>query len=49
MPSKTPRQKRLMAACAHGATYRKCPPKKVARKFNQADKRNGKRTARRGR
>jgi hypothetical protein len=37
MPSKTPKQRRLMAACAHGAKYKKCPPQKVARKFNRAD------------
>jgi len=44
MPSKTKRQERLMAACAHGARYDKCPPVKVAREFNKADqaKRKGK-------
>lgn len=38
MPSKTAKQARFMAACAHGAGYKKCPPKKVAKEFNQADK-----------
>lgn len=38
MPSKSPSQTRLMAACAHGAGYPSCPPAKVAREFNQADK-----------
>jgi len=37
MPSKSPKQARLMAACAHGAKYAKCPPKKVAKKFSKAD------------
>lgn len=41
MPSETPRQARLMAACAHGADYEKCPPKNVAHEFNQADKGTG--------
>lgn len=38
MPSKTKPQARLMAACSHGAGYAKCPPAKVAREFNRADK-----------
>jgi hypothetical protein len=38
MPSKTKRQSRLMAACAHGADYPQCPPRKVAKEFNKADK-----------
>ena len=37
MPSKSPKQARLMAACAHGAGYKSCPPAKVAKEFNQAD------------
>lgn len=41
MPSKTEPQARLMAACSHGAAYQSCPPLKVAREFNQADKRTG--------
>lgn len=52
MPSKTKRQARLMAACAHGAEYPGCPPAKVAKEFNRADKRAGtlrKKGARRGR
>jgi hypothetical protein len=39
MPSKTAKQKRFMAACAHGADYASCPPKKVSREYNMADKR----------
>lgn len=46
MPSKTKKQARFMAACAHGAGYKSCPPKKVASEFNRADaakrKRRGK-------
>ena len=30
-----------MAACSHGALYKKCPPAKVSREFNQADKGTG--------
>ena len=41
MPSKTPAQARLMAACAHGAGYSACPPAKVSKEFNQADKGSG--------
>lgn len=41
MPSKSPKQARLMAACAHGAGYAACPPKKVSKEFNQADKGTG--------
>lgn len=41
MPSRSTKQARLMAACAHGAKYDSCPPKKVAREFNQADKKTG--------
>lgn len=41
MPSKTPKQARLMAACAHGAGYESCPPKSVSTEFNQADKGTG--------
>lgn len=37
MPSKTKKQAMLMAACAHGAGYRKCPPMSVAKEFNRAD------------
>lgn len=37
MPSKSKAQKNLMAACAHGANYEKCPPMAVAKKFNKAD------------
>lgn len=37
MPSKSPAQARLMAACAHGAGYKSCPPQSVAKEFNQAD------------
>ena len=41
MPSKSKAQARLMAACAHGADYPSCPPTKVAKEFNQADKGTG--------
>jgi hypothetical protein len=41
MPSTSEKQARLMAACAHGAGYDKCPPKKVAKEFNKADKETG--------
>lgn len=42
MPSKTPAQARLMAGCSHNPEkMRKCPPRKVAREFNQADKGTG--------
>jgi hypothetical protein len=30
-----------MAACAHDAGYKSCPPKKVSKEFNQADKGTG--------
>lgn len=41
MPSKSPAQARLMAACSHGANYKSCPPAKVAKEFNSADKGTG--------
>lgn len=41
MPSKSKKQANLMAACAHGAKYEKCPPKKVSEEFNRADKGTG--------
>jgi len=43
MPSKTAKQARTMAACAHGAKLEVCKhiPKKVAKEFNQADKKRG--------
>jgi hypothetical protein len=44
MPSKTPKQKRTMAAAAHNPAFAKkvgIPPK-VAKDFNRADKRKGK-------
>ena len=41
MPSKTKAQARLMAACAHGSAYDKCPPAKVAKEFNRADTKTG--------
>ena len=40
MPSVSGNQKRFMAACAHDAGYDSCPPKKVSREFNQADRRH---------
>jgi hypothetical protein len=41
MPSKSPAQARLMAACSHGAGYASCPPVSVAKEFNQADQGTG--------
>jgi hypothetical protein len=41
MPSKSAKQARFMAACAHGAGYESCPPQKVSNEFNQADKGTG--------
>ena len=41
MPSSTKKQARFMAACAHGAGYSSCPPAKVSKDFNQADKGTG--------
>ena len=41
MPSKTKKQAKLMAACSHGANYPSCPPVKVAKEFNKADKSTG--------
>ena len=41
MPSSTKKQAKLMAACAHGAGYESCPPMKVAKEFNKADKKTG--------
>lgn len=42
MPSKSAKQARFMAACAHGAKLKKCPPKKVSMEFAAADKASGK-------
>lgn len=49
MPSKTPRQRRTMAACAHGADLAVCKhiPKEIAKEFNQADKRKAQMSRRR--
>lgn len=43
MPSKTAKQARFMAACAHNPEKMKgkCPPMKVAKEFNKADKGTG--------
>ena len=41
MPSKSPKQARLMAACAHGAKFKSCPKGAVAKEFNKADKGTG--------
>lgn len=40
MPSKSKAQHNLMAGCAHGwsPSKGKCPPRKVAKEFVQADK-----------
>jgi hypothetical protein len=41
MPSKSAKQARTMAACAHGAKLAVCTkiPQSVAKEFNEADKR----------
>lgn len=41
MPSKSLKQAKFMAACSHGAGYDSCPPAKVSKEFNQADKGTG--------
>lgn len=43
MPSKSPKQARLMAAAAHNPSFAKKVgvPAKVAKEFNQADKGTG--------
>lgn len=41
MPSKSEKQAKFMAACAHGAGYESCPPDDVSKEFNQADKQTG--------
>ena len=43
MVSRTAKQARFMAACAHNPEPMKgkCPPPKVAKEFNQADKKAG--------
>lgn len=43
MPSKSPKQARLMAAAAHNPAFAKKAgvPKKVAKEFNAADKGSG--------
>lgn len=41
MPSSSKKQARFMAACAHGAGYRNCPPAKVSKEFNKGDKKTG--------
>lgn len=44
MPSKSPAQKRLMAAAAHNKSFAKKVgvPQKVAKEFNRADAKRGK-------
>ena len=41
MPSKSAKQARFMAACAHDAGYASCPPAKVSKEFNKADEGTG--------
>ncbi len=42
MPSKTKRQARFFAMCAHSKNPpASCPPKKVAKEFNKADEKTG--------
>jgi hypothetical protein len=36
-PSKSKKQARFMAACAHGAGWPSCPPVSVAKEFNRND------------
>lgn len=45
MPSKSPKQKRTMAAAAHNPAFAKKVgiPVKVAKEFNAADQKKGKR------
>jgi hypothetical protein len=45
MPSKTPKQRRFMAAAAHSKKFAKKAgvPQKVAKEFNRADKRKSRR------
>lgn len=45
MPSKSAKQKRTMAAAAHNPAFAKKVgiPQKVAKEFNRADKKKGKR------
>lgn len=47
MPSKTPKQKRTMAAAAHNKQFadKVGIPQNVAKDFNKADQRVGKKTA----
>lgn len=39
--SKTKKQAKFMAACAHGAGYSSCPPMSVSKDFNKADQKAG--------
>lgn len=41
MPSTSAKQARFMAACSHGAGYGSCPPAKVSKEFNAADRGTG--------
>ena len=41
MPSRSAKQARFMAACAHGSGYKSCPPASVAKEFNRADAGSG--------
>lgn len=45
MPSKSPKQRNLMAAAAHSPGFAKKAgvPQKVAKEFHKADKKKGKR------
>ena len=42
MPSSTAQQAKFMTACAKGWDAESCPPMEVARKFHEADKKEGK-------
>lgn len=41
MPSRSNKQSKFMAACSHGSEYKTCPPMKVSKEFNRADKKTG--------
>lgn len=48
MPSKSPKQRRTMAAAAHNPAFAKKVgiPQKVAKEFNKADQRKGRKKGR---
>ena len=46
MPFKSAKQRRLFEACAHGAGYSKCPPKKAVREYISAEAKKRKNASR---